>query len=134
MSDGAVVPGSEESRFIEKAVKELAGPDGRMIPVRLVLFAEMLRTRDWKAKTLRELGGMEGIGETFLEESLSARDGAVAPSSAPARRRPFCRRCCRRPGSTSAIDASRSGCFAKLRAMPTGPPISTSSCTYSTMS
>ncbi len=73
VSDGPIVPGSEEARFIEKAVKELACPDGRVIPVRLVLFAEMLRHRDWKTKTLRELGGMEGIGETFLEESLSAR-------------------------------------------------------------
>ena len=73
MSEGPIAPGSEESRFIETAVNELACPDGRVIPVRLVLFAEMLRHRDWRTKTLRELGGMEGIGETFLEESFSAR-------------------------------------------------------------
>ena len=37
----------------------------------------MLRHRDWKAKTLRELGGIEGIGETFLEESFSARSAPL---------------------------------------------------------
>jgi eukaryotic-like serine/threonine-protein kinase len=78
MSEGPIAPGSEEARFIEKAVNELASPDGRVIPVRLVLFAEMLRHRDWKTKTLRELGGMEGIGETFLEESFSARSAPLA--------------------------------------------------------
>ena len=77
IKDGPIAPGSEEARFIEKAVKELAGPDGRVIPVRLVLFAEMLRHRDWKTKTLRELGGIEGIGETFLEESFSARSAPL---------------------------------------------------------
>ena len=71
--DGPIAPGSEERRFIDRAVKELAGRDGRIIPVRLILLAEMLRHRDWKIKTLRDLGGIEGIGETFLEESLCAR-------------------------------------------------------------
>ncbi len=72
-----IVPGSEEGRFIERAVKELASPDGRVIPVRIVLFAEMVRHRDWTTKTLRELGGIEGIGETFLEESFSARSAPL---------------------------------------------------------
>jgi serine/threonine protein kinase/formylglycine-generating enzyme required for sulfatase activity len=77
MSDAPIAAGSEESRFIETAVNELASPDSRVIPVRLVLFAEMLRHRDWSTKTLRELGGMEGIGETFLEESFSARSAPL---------------------------------------------------------
>ena len=59
-------------RFLERAVKELAGPDGRVIPVRLTLLAEMLRHRDWTTATLRELGGFEGIGVMFLEETFSA--------------------------------------------------------------
>jgi serine/threonine protein kinase len=66
LPEGAIAPSSEQGRFLEKAVMELASPDGRVIPVRLTLFAEMLRHRDWSVKTLRELGGMEGIGETFL--------------------------------------------------------------------
>src|SRR5207237_623588 len=61
--------GPEASRFLEKAVQELAEPDGWVIPVRLTLFAEMLRHRAWTTATLRELGGFEGIGVTFLEET-----------------------------------------------------------------
>ena len=78
LPDGAIAPGSEEGRFIEKAVQELASPDGRVVPIRLALFAEMLRHRNWTTKTLRELGGVEGIGETFLEESFSARSAPMA--------------------------------------------------------
>ena len=69
-----------EARFLEQAVKELAGPDGRVIPVRLTLLAEMLRHRDWTLATLRGLGGFEGIGEMFLEETFSA------PTAPPAHR------------------------------------------------
>lgn len=64
--------GPEGARFLEQAVKELAGPDGRIIPVRLTLLAEMLRHRDWTPATLRELGGFEGIGVMFLEETFCA--------------------------------------------------------------
>jgi len=76
----AIAGGSEQARFLDKAVNELASPDGRVIPVRLTLFAEMLRHRDWSTKTLRDLGGMEGIGVTFLEETFSA------PTAPPAHR------------------------------------------------
>ena len=73
-------PEPDQARFLEPAVKELAGPDGRVIPVRLTLFAEMLRHRDWTTATLRELGGFEGIGVMFLEETFSA------PTAPPAHR------------------------------------------------
>ena len=77
VKEGPIAPGSEEARFIERAVNELVSADGRVIPVRLVLFAEMVRHRDWKTRTLRELGGIEGIGEIFLEESFSARSAPL---------------------------------------------------------
>jgi serine/threonine protein kinase/formylglycine-generating enzyme required for sulfatase activity len=70
----------DRERFLDAAVKELAGPDARIIPVRLTLFAEMLRHRDWSTATLRALGGIEGIGVTFLEETFAA------PTSPPAHR------------------------------------------------
>jgi len=63
---------TDQDRFLDKAVKELAGCDGRVIPVRLTLLAVMLRHRAWTTATLRELGGIEGIGVTFLEETFSA--------------------------------------------------------------
>jgi len=70
--------GPEQARFLDKAVQELAEAGGRVIPVRLTLFAEMLRHRDWSTATLRELGGIEGIGVTFLEETFSARTAPPA--------------------------------------------------------
>src|SRR5262249_15961602 len=41
--------------------------------VRLSLFAEMTRGKPWTSASLRALGGAEGIGVLFLEESLGPR-------------------------------------------------------------
>jgi len=40
--------------------------------VRLALFAEMMKGKPWTPATLREVGGTEGVGVTFLEETFSA--------------------------------------------------------------
>src|SRR5262249_4877595 len=48
------------------------------IPVRLALFAEMMRSRPWTPASLRAMGGFQGVGLTFLEETFSA---ATAPAS-----------------------------------------------------
>jgi serine/threonine protein kinase/formylglycine-generating enzyme required for sulfatase activity len=64
---------AETDQFLNRALSELADRDGQIIPVRLSLFAEMLRNRPWTPATLRELGGMEGIGVTFLEETFAGR-------------------------------------------------------------
>ena len=77
-------PGSEASQFLGRAVADLAGPGGWIIPVRLSLFAEMVKHRPWIPATLRELGGIEGIGVTFLEETFGA---ASAPPAHRAHRR-----------------------------------------------
>ena len=37
-----------------------------------LLFAEMVKSRTWSPETLRELGGAEGVGVAFLEETFSA--------------------------------------------------------------
>ena len=75
LTDGPAgsAPGTESSRFLDEAVKEMTGPDGHVMPVRLSLFAEMVRRRPWAPATLRELGGIEGIGVTFLEETFCGR-------------------------------------------------------------
>jgi hypothetical protein len=65
----------EQDTFLEQAVSGLA-EDGRVICVRLALFAEMVKGKSWTAATLRALGGMQGVGVTFLEETFSA---ATAP-------------------------------------------------------
>jgi serine/threonine protein kinase/formylglycine-generating enzyme required for sulfatase activity len=69
---------AEADRFLDQAVAELAGPEGRIIPVRLCLFAEMLRHRPWVPATLRALGGIEGVGVTFLEETFSSASAPPA--------------------------------------------------------
>ena len=41
--------------------------------MRLALFAEMLKRKPWTPATLREVGGTQGVGLTFLEEQFSAQ-------------------------------------------------------------
>src|SRR5262249_18550521 len=66
---------ASEGVFIEQAVDGLA-QDGKVISVRLALFAEMLKGRPWTPATLREVGGTAGVGVSFLEETFGA---ATAP-------------------------------------------------------
>ena len=48
--------------------------EGKVVSVRLALFAEMVKTKLWTASTLVEVGGTQGIGVNFLEETFSSRD------------------------------------------------------------
>jgi serine/threonine protein kinase/formylglycine-generating enzyme required for sulfatase activity len=59
----------EQQRFLDAAVDQLA-EDGKVAPVRLALFAEVLKQRPWEPAALRALGGAEGLGVAFLEEAL----------------------------------------------------------------
>ncbi len=61
----------EQGAFLDQAVDGLA-QDGRVVPVRLALFAEMVKRKPWIPATLREVGGMDGVGVTFLEETFSS--------------------------------------------------------------
>jgi hypothetical protein len=64
----------EQNRFLDEAVAGLA-EDGKVISVRLALFAERVKTKPWTPATLKAVGGMEGIGVSFLEETLGAQSG-----------------------------------------------------------
>jgi serine/threonine protein kinase/formylglycine-generating enzyme required for sulfatase activity len=68
-------PSREECEFIDNAVAEL-GEQGKVVPVRLALFVEMVKHRPWTPATLRAVGGAQGIGVVFLEETFHA---ATAP-------------------------------------------------------
>ncbi len=46
--------------------------DGKVVCVRLALFAEMIKGKPWTPATLKKAGGTEGVGVTFLEETFSA--------------------------------------------------------------
>src|SRR5271157_5846506 len=61
----------EQDLFLNQAVQELA-QDGRVISIRLALFAEMVKGRPWSPATLKEVGGTEGVGVAFLEETFAS--------------------------------------------------------------
>ncbi len=65
------MPAPEQERFLDQAVAGLAR-DGKVISVRLALFAEMVKGKPWTPAALKQVGGMEGIGAAFLEETFSA--------------------------------------------------------------
>ena len=60
----------EQQAFVEDAVGCLS-ENGKVVPVRIALLAEMLKEKPWNRDTLQKLGGTEGIGVTFLEENFS---------------------------------------------------------------
>ena len=62
--------------FLDQAIAGMTQPNGGITPVHLSLVAEMVRHRDWTPDMLRDLGGVEGIGLAFLEESF---DSSSAP-------------------------------------------------------
>jgi serine/threonine protein kinase/formylglycine-generating enzyme required for sulfatase activity len=64
-----------EKLFLDQAVRGLA-EDGKVICVRLALFAEMMKGKQWSPASFKAVGGTEGVGVTFLEETFSA---ATAP-------------------------------------------------------
>src|SRR5262249_14782153 len=60
---------TDQKQFLDQAVAGL-GQESKVICVRLALFAEMMKSRPWTPATLKEVGGMEGVGVTFLEETF----------------------------------------------------------------
>ncbi len=69
--------------FLDQAVAELA-VDGKVAPVRLALFAQMIKDKPWAPVTLKDVRGLKGIGVKFLEESLSGPAAAAGhPSYLP---------------------------------------------------
>lgn len=70
-------PNPQQVRFIQKSVEGLA-EGAKVICVRLAVFAEMMKGRPWTKASLAEVGGTEGVGVTFLDETFSAK---TAPPS-----------------------------------------------------
>jgi serine/threonine protein kinase/formylglycine-generating enzyme required for sulfatase activity len=60
----------EQQAFLDASVAGLAEV-GKVISVRLALFAEMAKGKPWTPATLRAVGGIEGVGVTFLEETFA---------------------------------------------------------------
>ncbi len=77
----------EQSQFLSEAVRQLA-EDNHVICVRLALFAEMFRHRDWNSNELKQVGGVAGTGEKFLEATFgpTSRDKRLRQMREPAQR------------------------------------------------
>ena len=61
---------SDQKGFLKESVDGLA-EEGKVISVRLALYAEMMKGKSWAPSTLKEVGGTKGVGVTFLEETFS---------------------------------------------------------------
>lgn len=62
---------AEENQFVSDVASGLS-QDGKVVSVRLSLFAEMVKSKRWIPETLKAVGGTEGIGVNFLEETFSS--------------------------------------------------------------
>lgn len=62
----------EQKDFLKQSVAGLS-EYGKVICVRLALFAEMMKGKEWSPAVLKEVGGTKGVGVTFLEETFSAQ-------------------------------------------------------------
>ncbi len=63
---------SQQAAFLQRAIEGLTDAD-KIVPVRLALFAEMVKDKPWNPGTLRDMGGADGVGVTFLEETFDTR-------------------------------------------------------------
>jgi hypothetical protein len=75
LPDKASETSKEQQEFLTRAVCGLA-QENKVVCVRLALFADMMKGRPWTPASLKEVGGTEGVGVTFLEETFSS---AMAP-------------------------------------------------------
>ena len=62
---------SDQMEFLDQAVDGLA-EGNKVIPVRLALFAEMVKGRPWTPDTLQSIGGTAGVGVMFLDECFTS--------------------------------------------------------------
>lgn len=65
--------------FLDRVIGGLS-QDGKVVCVRLALFAEMLKSKPWVPETLERIGGTEGVGVAFLNDTFDS------PGSNPAYR------------------------------------------------
>ncbi|HVX13241.1 MAG TPA: SUMF1/EgtB/PvdO family nonheme iron enzyme [Pirellulales bacterium] len=68
-----------QRRFLKDVVKSLAHRE-KVACVRLAIFAEMMKSKPWTAAAVKQLGGADGIGIAFLEETF------CSPTCPPANR------------------------------------------------
>ncbi len=76
LSDSSKNWSQGQQEFIRQAIHGLS-QDRKVISVRIALFADMMRSRNWTPEALQEVGGIEGVGVTFLEEMFGSRHAPI---------------------------------------------------------
>ena len=76
-------PGKEHREFLSQAAGKLA-ERGRVVAVRLALFADMIQTKPWTGQSLNKKGALEEIGVQFLDESFKVSSNPAHRSHAAA--------------------------------------------------
>jgi len=66
----------QQKQFLQTAVEGLA-ENRKVISVRLALFAEMMKSREWVPKSIEEVGGVSGVGVRFLEETFGDKYATI---------------------------------------------------------
>ncbi|GEM_PF-5824837 len=60
-----------QQEFLKQGIEHMAH-EGKVIPVRLSLFVEIVKTKPWTPETLRSFGGGERIGLEFLKQTFAS--------------------------------------------------------------
>ena len=66
----------DQNEFVRQAINGLS-QDRKVISVRIAILADMMKSRDWTTAALREVGCIEGVGVTFLEEMFGSRHAPI---------------------------------------------------------
>ena len=61
---------ADQTAFLKEATNGLE-QIGRLEPVQIALLSEMIKGKPWTPATLKDLGGIQGLGVSFLEERLA---------------------------------------------------------------
>lgn len=62
----------QHRQFLEQSVESLS-EDGKIVPVKLSLYADTVKSREWNLAAIKEIGGIEGVGLSFLNESFNSK-------------------------------------------------------------
>jgi len=73
---------ADQQTFLDQAIDGLS-EGGRIVCVRLALFADMMKDRAWTTQEFQAVGGAKGVGVAFLEEKF----GPSAPAACRPHRR-----------------------------------------------
>jgi serine/threonine protein kinase len=66
----------DQDEFIRQAIQGLSHDD-KVISVQIALFADMMKQKPWTTAALQSVGGIEGVGVTFLEEMFGSRHAPI---------------------------------------------------------